>query len=249
MFFSVENTGWKLLFIFLQMLQQVVCVYVCESGGWMRVVIVTVTSSQFHILLKFFCLISSVLLQTAHIWLHLFLAHLNIPIHKQAWMFSALCPLCLDASHWHVHFSSSSPWLLFFCLLWNFAGLRAPLSIMRMSHPLRPPSPPPQPHYSSLEPTSSSDISSYHAVKRSEALGPSGATRSPPSHFVFKLLCKVPPSGNAAPTAFPCCCPALCLSLSPSISSTGVPKYHLFPISLIDSTDVRCTSYQGFHTF
>lgn len=30
----------------------------------------------------------------------------------------------------------------FFCLLWNFAGLRAPLSIMRMSHPLCPPSPP-----------------------------------------------------------------------------------------------------------
>lgn len=109
----------------------------------------------------------------------------------------------------------------FFCLLWNFAGLRAPLSIMRMSHPLCAP-PRLHPHYSSLEPTSSSDNSSYHAVKRREALGPSGATRSPPSHFVFKLLCKVPPSGNAAPTAFSCCCPALSLSLSvsPCISST-----------------------------
>lgn len=135
-------------------------------------------------------------------------------------MFSALCPLCLDASHWHVRFSSSSPWQLFLLAL-EFRRPESPsIHHEDVTPPVCPPAP--QPHYSSLEPTSSSDNSSYHAVKRREALGPSGATRSPPSHFVFKLLCKVPPSGNAAPTAFSCCCPALSLSLSlsPCISST-----------------------------
>ncbi len=156
-------------------------------------------------------------------------------------MFSALCPLCLDASHWHVRFSSSSPWQLFLLAL----EFRRPESPSIHHEDVTPPACPP--HYSSLEPTSSSDNSSYHAVKRREAPGPSGATRSPPSHFVFKLLCKVPPSGNAAPTAFSCCCPALCLPLSLYPFHHRITQFnynHILWFFFVFNNQLRFTYYQ-----
>lgn len=156
-----------------------VCVPMCEVGNkgcYGNGDIITVSH-----LLKFLSLVSSFRLQTAHaervgcvfgftsfllIWTF---RRINMQTHTSVWMFSALSTAlgCEPLARTLLEFKSLAA---FFLLALEFAGLRAPLSITGMSHP----PPPLRPHYSSLEPTSSSDNSSYHAVKRREAPGPSG---------------------------------------------------------------------------
>lgn len=128
-----------------------VCVPMCEVGNkgcYRNGDIITVSH-----LLKFLRLVSSFRLQTAHtervgcvfgftsfllIWTF---RRINMQTHTQARGCFLHCPLRLDASHWHVHFWSSSPWQLFFAC----SGIRRLESPSIHHGDVTPPTPPPAP--------------------------------------------------------------------------------------------------------